>query len=91
MMLYNGQHGKSLASDDFNQMCIDCRVEATIQVYPNPGNMEKAMRLITFRNFNIETVKVIQPNKEQIIPGKGTLQMMLAPDEPLPSLERIEE
>lgn len=89
-MLYNGQVGKSLVSDDFNQMCVDHHVEATIQVHPNPGDPLRAMRLITFRNFNAATVKVIQFNKEQIIPGKGTLQVMLIPDEPLPKLEGIE-
>jgi acetolactate synthase regulatory subunit len=90
-MLYSGQHGKTLVSDEFNRMCVDCRVEATIQAYPNPGNVERAMRVVTFRNFNVGTVKVIQSNREQIIPGKGTLQLMLTPDEPLPKLERIEE
>lgn len=91
-MLYNGPNGKTLVSDEFNQMCIDLHVEATVQAYPNPGNMSGTMRLITFRNFDQAMVKVIQSNnKEHIVPGKGSVQVMLKPDEPLPKLERIEE
>lgn len=89
-MLYSGQSGKSLVSDEFNQMCIDCHVEATIQAYPNPGDMQRAMRLITFRNFDLSTVKVFCINKVHIIPGKGTAQVMLSADDPLPILERTE-
>jgi len=90
-VLHNGQYGKSLISDEFNQLCIDNHIEATVQAYPNPGNLQNAVRLITFRNFNAVTVKVIQSNKVQMIPATGTLQIMLLPDEPLPSFERMED
>ena len=90
-MLYSGSRGTSLVSDEFNQMCVDYRVEATIQVQPNPGNPQKAMRLITFRSFNTETVAIIQSNnKVQLIPSKGTAQVMLVSDEPLPKLDKLE-
>jgi hypothetical protein len=90
-MLYNGQNGKTLVSDNFNENCVDCKVEATIQAFPNPGDVMKAMRLITFRNFSDQTVKVIRiSGKIDMIPGKGTVQIMLMPDDELPKLERIE-
>lgn len=90
-MLYSGPNGPSLVSDEFNKMCVDCHVEATVQSFPNPGNMQNVMRLVTFQNFNLETVKVIRPNKIEMIPGKGSIQVMLMPDEELPTLERMEE
>jgi hypothetical protein len=91
-MLFNGPNGKTLVSDEFNQMCIDNHVEASVQAYPNPGNLHGAMRLITFRNFDAVTVKVVRSNnKVELIPSKGTLQVMLAPEEPLPTLERMED
>jgi hypothetical protein len=91
-MFYSGKYGKSLVSDDFNQMCVDTSVEATIQAYPNPGTISGSMRVVTFKNFKPGTVKVIRSNgKIDMIPGKGTVQIMLYPEEPLPNLERIEE
>lgn len=90
-MLHNGQYGKSLVSEEFNQMCIDNHVEATIQAFPNPGSLQQGMRLITFRNFNDTTVKVTWSNKMQMVPAKGTLQVLLPPDEPLPNIERMED
>jgi hypothetical protein len=91
-MLYDGQFGKTSISDEFNQLCIDCRVEISIKLLPNPGNPMKMMRIVTFRNFNQkEIIKVTQFNeKKQIhfIPVKGELQIMLKPDEPLPHLEK---
>ena len=90
-MLFNGPNGKTMVSDEFNQACVDNHVEATIQVHPNPGNLNKTMRLITFRNFNTVTVKIIRSNnKVEFMPSKGTLQIMLMPDDPLPTLERME-
>ena len=89
-MLYGGPFNKSLVSDEFNQMCVDCSVEATIQALPNPGNLTKAMRVITFRNFKDTDVKIIRIGKIDFIPAKGTAQIMLGPDEPLPTLERTQ-
>jgi hypothetical protein len=88
-MLYSGPHGKSLVTDEFNQMCVDCHVEAVVQAFPNPGNLQKAMRKISFRNFDAVTVKVIRANKIEMIPGKGTLEVLLLADEELPKLERV--
>jgi hypothetical protein len=89
-MLYSGQNGPSLVSEAFNQMCVDQRVEATVQAYPNPGQ-NKAMRVITFRNFNDCTILIRQDHKITFIPAKGTAQVMLKPDEPLPTIERMKE
>jgi hypothetical protein len=90
-MLYSGQYGKSLVSDDFNQMCTDFQVEATIQAFPNPGEMSKAMRLITFQSYSKHTIKIIQSRgKENFIPAKGSCQVMLQADDPLPMLEKVE-
>jgi hypothetical protein len=89
-MLFSGQRGPSLVSEDFNQMCVDYHVEATVQAYPNPGK-GGTMRIITFRNFNDVTIEVIQFNKTTFIPAKGTGQVMLMPDEALPKLERIKD
>jgi hypothetical protein len=89
-MLYSGQNGPSLVSEAFNQMCVDQRVEATVQAFPNPGQ-SRAMRIITFRNFNDCTIEIIQSNKTTFIPAKGTGLVMLKPDEPLPTIERMKE
>lgn len=92
-MLYDGAFGKSLVSPEFNDMCTRVQVEARVQASANPGNPMRAMRLITFRNFNTTTVKVTQHNKRRqvhIIPAKGELQIMLMPDEQLPALEKGE-
>lgn len=89
-LLFTNKYGKSLVSDDFNQMCVDSHVEATIQVYPNPGGVEQ-MRLITFRNFNLITVNIVRSNgKTEYLPGKGTLQVLIHPNEELPKLERTD-
>jgi len=92
-MLYNGDKAPSLVSEEYNQMCVDNHVEATVQAFPNPGSPFKAMRLVTFRNFNETTIRVIQfdrDGKTHDIPGKGTVQVMLMPDEPLPIFEKVE-
>ena len=100
-MLYAGRAGKSLVSDEFNQMCTEAKVEARIQAFPNPGNPEKALRLITFRNFNKEIATVTQQNAQrkvhyipaamQGIDGRlttGELQMLLQPNEELPIVKK---
>lgn len=89
-MLYNSRFGKTTVSDEFNQMCVDFHVEATVQVFPNPGNLKSAPRMITFRSFVNETIKVVRGAKIDLIPAKGTVQVMLQHDEPLPKLERME-
>lgn len=93
-MLFNGPHGKTLVSDEFNQMCIDARVEARVQVLPNPGDPTRPMRVVFIKNFNPFLVKVTQNNAKKLehrIPIRGELQIMLPPDEPLPLIERMEE
>lgn len=100
-MLFAGKRGDSLVSDEFNQMCTEARVEARVQAFPNPGNLTKALRLITFRNFNKELVTVVQQsNKNTIhyIPAAiqgldgrlttGELQILIMPDEPLPIVKK---
>ena len=92
-MFYDGKFGKSLVSDEFNQLCTDCHVEASVRPFPNPGNPSMPMRVVIFRNFNQrEEVKVTQFNEKKevhLIPAKGELQIMLKPGEQLPHLERI--
>jgi len=49
------------------------------------------MRLITFTNFNNEPMTIVQQNvrkKRHLLPAKGTLDIMLAPDEPMPEIEK---
>jgi hypothetical protein len=89
-VLYSGKFGRSVVSDEFNQMCVDFHVEATVQPFPNPGNLTSTPRMITFRSFAAETLKVVRKDKVDLIPAKGTVQLMLQADEPLPKLERIE-
>ena len=93
-MLYNGPNGKSLVSEEFNQMCVDNQVECTVQARPNPGNPYQAMRMLTFRNFSDSTVKVYQLNKKKQvhqIPAFGSIELMLAPDEELPKIEKVKD
>jgi hypothetical protein len=92
-MLYPGQNGRSLVSDDFNRICTENRVEAKIQAFPNPGDPLHSMRLITFTNFNNTPLKIAQLGRKPKIhhlPAKGTLEIMLAPDDPLPEIKGIE-
>lgn len=90
-MLYNGQFGKTLVSEEFNTQCVIHSVEAAVKPSPNPGDPYHALRQISFRSFNSKLVKVIQQNKkktEHLIPAKGTLDIVLAPGESLPILEK---
>lgn len=92
-MLFDAQHGKSLVTEAFNQMCVDHQVECSIQPLANPGNPFRAMRMLKFRNFSNDTVRVFQfDSKKQIheIPAQGSVELMLGPDEPLPILEKVE-
>lgn len=89
--MYTGPGGRSLVSEDFNRLCTENRVEAKIQAYPNPGNPLRSMRLITFTNFNNEPMTIIQQGtrkKRHLLPAKGTLDIMLAPDEPMPEIQK---
>lgn len=90
-MLYSGAYGKSLVSDDFNQKCLEMHVEARVQSFPNPGDPMHSMRLVTFKNFNNESVTVIEQNRKQkrhFIPAKGELQIMVAPGEEMPLVQK---
>jgi hypothetical protein len=90
-MLYPGQNGRSLVSEEFNRLCTEHRVEAKVQASPNPGDPLHSMRLITFTNFNNKSLMIIQKGyrpKSHHLPAKGTLEIMLAPDEPLPEIQQ---
>lgn len=97
-MLYQGKFGKSLVTEEFNQMCFDHKVEARVQPFPNPSDPFRCMRLITFKNFDMTPVRVTQFDKKKqlhFIPARisassdpGELQIMLMPDEDLPLLEK---
>lgn len=93
-MLFDGPHGRTLVSEEFNQMCVDNHVEVTFQAHPNPGSPYQSMRLLTFRNFSDSTIRVYQfDRKKQVhdIPARGTIQVMLLnSDEPLPRIEKVE-
>jgi len=93
-MLFDGPRGKTLVSEEFNQMCIDNQVEVTIQARPNPGNPYVATRLLTIRSFSDSVIKVYQQgSKEQIhmIPAHGSVEVMLmSSNDPLPRFEKVE-
>jgi hypothetical protein len=92
-MLYQGPNGKTLVSEEYNQMCIDNQCECTVQAFPNPGDPYRAMRMLTFRNFSDCVVKVYQYDDEQqvhSIPAHGSIQVLLGSNEPLPTLEKVE-
>jgi hypothetical protein len=68
-------------------MCVEMRVEARVQASPNPGNPWRAMRLITFKNFNNEPVNVFEQGrkkKKHVIPAKGELLIAIPPDDDYP-------
>jgi hypothetical protein len=91
-MLYAGPQGRSLVSEDFNQLCTSMLIEAKVQVLPNPGDPFRSVRIITLRSFNTCVVSVTQKNKKQtktLIPAKGEGEIMLMPDEELPVIEKV--
>jgi hypothetical protein len=91
-MIFDGPNGKTLVSEEFNQMCMDECVEVQVQAMPNPGDPFRAIRMLTIRNFNDTTVRVMQYNDKNTvhyIPAKGSVQMTLAAIEPMPSIERM--
>jgi hypothetical protein len=76
-------------SEEFNQLCRNCSVKASVRLFSNPGNPMNLLRLVTLHNFNkAEIIKVIRNGKIQFIPAEGELQIMLAPDESWPQIER---
>lgn len=80
-----------LNQEEFNQQCVDFHIEATVQSLSNPGNLMHSMRVITFRNFSDETIIIHQQDSKKSIhnvPAKGTTQIMMGPDENLPTFER---
>lgn len=80
-----------LTSEEFNQLCIDCQVEAKITAFPNPGNIMRAMRRVLFTNYSDKTVVVRQQNDRQqlhYIPANGTIEFMMSPGEDLPIIEK---
>jgi len=90
-MIYAGMSRGSLVTEEFNSKCTEYRIEARIQVYPNPGSPTQAMRLITFTNFNNEALMILQQDRRKrkhILPARGTLEVLIAADEPLPEIQR---
>lgn len=90
-MLFLGQQGRSLVSEDFNSLCTENRIEAKIQAFPNPGDPLRSMRLITFTNYNNEPLTIVQQDRKKtrhLLPAKGTLDIMLSSDEPLPEIQK---
>lgn len=86
-MLYSGPYGKSLVSQEFLQQCVNARVQAVIQPFPNPGDPSRSARLITFTSFTDNCVHVQQRDKKNslhVIPPRGELKIMLKADEELP-------
>lgn len=93
-MLYNGPNGKSLVSEEFNQLCVANQVEVTVQAFPNPGNPYRAMRKLTIRSFSDSIIRVMQYNaKSQIhnIPERGSIEILLSESEPMPLIEKVED
>ncbi len=86
-MLYDGVFGKSLVSQEFLVQCVDAKVQAVVQPFPNPGDFDRTPRLITFTSFNSRNVHVMQRDKKNtlhIIPPRGELKIMIRADEQLP-------
>lgn len=93
-MLYDGPRGKTLVPPEFNQLCIDNQVEVTVQAFSNPGNPYRAMRKLSFHNFSDNVIVVRQfnaKNQSHNIPARGTLEILLMNDEPLPMIEKVED
>jgi hypothetical protein len=77
-------------SEEFNQLCVNCLVKASVRLFSNPGDPINLMRLLTLHNFNkSDVVRVVRGDKEIYIPAEGELQIMLKPDEPWPHVEKI--
>lgn len=90
-MLFFGQTGKTLVSDEFNRVCTDMLVEAKITASPNPGDPFRSMRLVHIHSFNNSVIVVTQKNKKKTttrIPSKGECDIMLTPDEEMPTIEK---
>jgi len=86
--LFQGPSGNlSLVSEDFNQFCVQNRIEVRIEPFPNPGNPFRPMRKLVFRNFNDHTIVVKQANRRQTkttLPARGGCEVLLEPGEPFP-------
>lgn len=93
-MLYPGPNGPSLISEEFSQLCIDNQVEVTVKPLPNPGNPYQSVRMLEFRSFSDSTVLVMQNNSkrtEHYIPARGSIQLTIKADEPLPNIQKVED
>jgi hypothetical protein len=88
-----GARGPSLVSPEFLALCIKNKVQATIQPFPNPGDIYRCCRKIIFKSFNDKLVEVTQKNKQKksyTIPIRGELEIMLLPGEDLPLVKEID-
>jgi hypothetical protein len=77
-------------SEIFNEYCKQAHVECRVQGYPNPGDPYRSMKMLVFRNFNNDIVRVVRQNQRKdvlFIPAHGELQFVLGFDEPLPYLD----
>lgn len=78
------------AMEEFRELCTEYHIEAKIEALPNPSTLG-ILRVITFQNFGEEVIRVLSQTGQSVyLPAKGTTQMMLGPDEPPPTFERIE-
>lgn len=90
-MLYSGQAGRSLVSEEFNRLCTDMLVEARVTALPNPGDPYRSMRIIHFHSFNNCVVVITQSDKKKTktrVPAKGECDIMLSPNEDMPTIEK---
>ncbi len=90
MPAFPSAFSRSLVSDEFNRLCVQKRVEAKVQAYPNPGDPLRSVRLITFKNFNNEPITIFQNNRKKtrtVIPPNGEAEIMVMSGEELPDIE----
>jgi hypothetical protein len=81
-------------SEEFTELCVVNLVEARIQPLPNPGNPYQAVRMLEIKSFSNSVVRITQKNNkktEHYIPAGGTVQMIIKPDEHLPSIETVKD
>jgi hypothetical protein len=76
-----------MVSEEFNDMCAAARVECRVQALPNPGDAFGPLRLLTFTNYNPDSVVTVverHNNKVHQLLPKGTLQIGIPSSAPLP-------
>lgn len=79
--------------EEFKQLCVDTHVECTFKSLPNPGSPFRSFRMLEFRSFTQDVIKITQQNKNStvhLIPAMGSVQMILQSDESLPNIQKAE-